>query len=486
MGKDKHGKFIPPKGKPTGNGKEGTTGVSYMLEPDEIAKNLEISDKYMEDEDALPKGVHIMHPNRDTHKKSETIKYDADDTTPDKTRHDRMNKEHQQILADEISGRITPATFSMLSAHRSDCCITLYMPAHQSGQAVNEKEDIIRFKNLLQTAQKRMEEMNVEATKIQELLQPCYDLLRDDDFWREQLNGLAVFAADNFCHFMRVPATLCEEVFVNHHFLLTPLVPVLNAKNKFYLLVLSKHTARLYQADDFHIESLEVKGMPNGMADVVHFEEKDNEQLTRTGSSGGGEGANYHGMNSNPDHKTDIALYLEEVDRTLWTELLSDKHIPLLLAGVDYIMPIYKHQSKYQHIVEEALSGNFEHMTEANIHQLALEKMRPYFEQTLTRALNRYANHSADALTSSIIDDVVPAAYYGQVAQLFIQKDTHLWGRFDDFNNQLTVHDVEETGDDCLLNNIIIQTIQHKGDVFILDKEQMPAESILAASLRYA
>ncbi|WP_343688913.1 hypothetical protein [Chitinophaga sp.] len=49
MGKDKHGKFIPPKEKPTGNG-EGT-GVSYMLEPDE---DLEISDKYLENEEELP------------------------------------------------------------------------------------------------------------------------------------------------------------------------------------------------------------------------------------------------------------------------------------------------------------------------------------------------------------------------------------------------------------------------------------------------
>jgi len=267
--------------------------------------------------------------------------------------------------------------------------------------------------------------------------------------------------------------------------MLTPLMPVISCNEQFYLLAFSKHNAKLFLADAFGMQEITVEGMPDGMADVIHFEEKGNQLLFRTGSSGGGEGANYHGMNSNPDHKTDIAIYLEEVDKTIWKEVLYDKHIPLMLAAVDYLQPIYRKISRYQHIAEETLTGNFEHEKPVNIYKQAKEKMQPYFDKRQQAALERYYNGSASALTSSIPDDVIPATYYGQVDSLFVKKGAHVWGTFDANANEITIHETEQPKDECLLNNAITQTILHNGDVFILEKEKMPAESDVAATLRY-
>lgn len=484
MPKDQNGKFTPIKGKPSGNGKEGL-GLRRSISPDELETDLEMTEKYTMGPDELQPAVHMRHPNRDTAKKA-VQQQNVREAPADKTVEETYDKEHAAITPTRMSGRPDKETFTSLAAQRSDICLSIYLPTHSSGKEVNEQQDLILFKNMLQKSQKLLEEKNTDAALIQRMLQPGYELLRDDQFWLNQQEGLACFISENSFRYLQLPMSVKELIYCNNSFMLTPLLPMVSSNEQFYLLAFSKHDAKLFLADKFGMQEIPVEGMPNGMDDVIHFEEKGDQQLFRTGSSGGGQGANYHGMNSNPDHKTDIANYLEEVDRTLWKEVLSDKHIPLMMAAVDYLQPIFRKISRYQHIADEALTGNFEHEKPVNIYKQAKEKMQPYFEKRQQVALERYYNTSASALTSSIPDDVIPATYYGQVDCLFVEKGAHLWGTFDLNENRVIIHEKEEPKDECLLNNAIAQTILHNGDVFILEKEKMPAESNIAASLRYA
>jgi hypothetical protein len=269
-------------------------------------------------------------------------------------------------------------------------------------------------------------------------------------------------------------------------FFLNPLIPLMTTREYFYLLVISKKQSKLFKVDAFGIQYIDIPEIPNGIDDVVHFEEKDDQQLWRTGSSGGGGGANYHGIGAGkPDEKENIALYLEEVDETIWKEILHDENVPLLLAGVDYLLPIYKSVTDYNHVCEQTLIGSYEHEDVRTLHQKALELMTPYFQGRHQKPLTNYANQSATDLTSSIPADVIPAAHYGRVAHLFIQKDEHIWGTFDEMANTLTIHETQEKNDECLLNKSVIKTILTGGEVHILDKEKMPADSKIAALLRY-
>jgi hypothetical protein len=484
MPKDQNGKFTPIKGKPSGNGKEGL-GLRRSISPDELEADLEMTDKYTVGPDELQPSVHMRHPNRDTAKKA-SQQSNVREAPANKSVEETFDQPQQAITAREIQGRIDRRTFSDLAAEQGNMCITIYLPTHASGQAVNEQQDAILFKNMLQQAQKLLEEKSTSQLLIQKMLEPGYEMLKDEMFWKNQLEGLVCFITENAFRYMRLPISTQQQLYCNHSFMLTPLLPALTSDEQFYVLAFSKHNAKLFLADAFGMQEIRVEGMPNGMDDVIHFEEKGDQQLFRTGSSGGGQGANYHGMNSNPDHKTDIANYLEEVDKTIWKEVLNDKHIPLIMAAVDYLQPIFRKVTRYQHVAEEALTGNFEHEKATKIYRQAREKMQPYFEQRREQALERYYNGSAGALTTSIPDDVIPATYYGQVDCLFVEKNAQLWGTFDEKENRVIIHEAQQPQDDCLLNNAITQTILHNGDVFILEKDKMPAESSIAASLRYA
>ena len=428
MGKDRTGKYHPPKGKPSGAGKEEGLGI-HPTDPEKLEQYLDITDRYTTGPDELAPSVPVRHPNRhrsrdEGHYRERSRKTEEQDKTTTET----FKEEAQQIQPEDLSGKLTREIFAELAAYKNGPTVTLVLPTHRSGVEVNEQNDNIIFKNALQQAEKKLKDNNIETDLIRILLAPGYELLRKEDFWTTLSSGLAVFIGSGFFKFIKFPITPQEKVVCNNSFYVSPLVPLITSNDYFYLLVISKKQAKLFRVDSFGIQFIDVPGMPNGMDDVVHFEEKDDEKLFRTGSSGAGGGANFHGIGSGkPDDKTNIALYLEEVDDTIWKEILHTEHVPLVLAGVEYLIPIYKQVSDYKHVWDDALTGSHEHLDSATLYNKAVTLMQPYFDQRVNKALEMYGNQSASSLTSTDGREIVPAAYYARVSHLFVAKGQQLW-----------------------------------------------------------
>lgn len=381
---------------------------------------------------------------------------------------------------------ITKEEFTELMNYKGENCISIYIPTHRSGVEVNEKQDAIMFKNVLQKVSTELQIKGIHSQTIEKLLQLGFELHNNSMFWNNQMNGLAVFMSDDFFKAVQLPFTVKEEVFVNHSFLISPLLPAVTNKQDFYLLVLSKKDAKLYQGNAFGLRYLAVDGLPNGMDDVVHFEEKEDQQLFRQGSKGGNGSASFHGHGEGqPDDKANLAIYFQEVDKTLFTEVLHDKHVPLVLAGVEYLIPIYKGLSKYNHIAEEAITGNQEHESSHVLYEKACEILQPYFNQEINKALQNYYNQIATPLTSSMPDKIVPASFYAQISDLFVCKGEHIWGKFNDADNVLEIHPEKQEDDECLIDLAAAKTYANGGAVHLLEKEKMPKESVIAAFMRY-
>lgn len=365
-------------------------------------------------------------------------------------------------------------------------CISIYIPTHRAGVEVNEKQDAIVFKNALQSVNTELQNQGLPSQEIETLLAPGFELYNNEIFWNSQLDGLAVFLADGFSKVIQLPFSVNEENYLNSTFYISPLLPAITNKEEYYLLVLSKHDAKFYQGSAFGLQRIEVAELPNGMDDVIHFEEKEGRQLFRQGSKGGTGSANFHGHGEGQsDDKTNLGIYFQEVDRTLFTEILHDKNVPLVLAGVEYLIPIYKGVSKYNNIAGEAITGSQEHESQLALFTKCREILAPYFEQQTKKALQNYYNQIATPLTSSMPDKVIPASYYAQVSDLFICKGQHIWGKFNETDNLLEIHSEKQEGDECLINKAAAKTYANGGSVYLLDPEQMPKESIIAAFMRF-
>jgi hypothetical protein len=375
--------------------------------------------------------------------------------------------------------------FYALSEHESEHSISIYMPTHSSGKEVNEKHDLIRFKNLLQAVSAELNEKGVSNDQAEILLAPAFQLLTEEELWLNLNKGLAVFISSDFFEVKKVPVSVPEEFHINSSFHLAPLVPLLD-RPYFYLLILSKHTSAIYKGDNLGMEKVEVEGLPQGVNDVIHFEEKSENKLFRgSGSAPGREGSLHGHGNGLQDEKEYISQYLKEVNQTLMTSLLANENAPLLVAGVEYIVSIFKKVSHYKNIINTTLTGNYEHAGVAQLFEKTINLVRPYLEENSKKALKNYYNQLTTALTSSMPEKVIPAAYYKQVYDLFVEKGAHIWGTFNEAENKLVIHQQKQLNDVCLVNKAIIKTFANGGSVHILDKESMPNGAFIAASLRF-
>jgi hypothetical protein len=453
----------------------------------QLKNQFDLEERYGIDPDTnMIEGAQVRHPNRPEDKSNGGRRAGAKSST---VRHQRRAKEpdasnNTLVMPEELTN-LSKETLVELSSIQGGTCISVYMPTHRPINGSATAVDAILFKTLLQQCE-RMREGD-DAALLARVLRPAHELIRNESFWRSQTGaGLAFFFAENFFKYASLRAAPETQTTVNHSFLVSPLLPFVQDQAHFYLLVISKKQSKLFRGDRFGLNYISVPEIPNGIEDVVHLEEKDDQNLIRSGSSGGGGGAVYHGTGSSrPDDKDNIAMYLAEVDSTIRKEVLRDSQAPLLLAGVGYIIPIYRKITRYNNVWDIALTGNREFENDAALHAEALEAMRDYFERPKKQALADYGNKSATQLTSFILDDIVRAAHYKRIEVLFVDKKASLWGSFDEVNDQLTVHASEVPGDDNLIDKIVLKVLLSGGSVYMLDQHEMPVNRMMAAVMRY-
>ncbi|MBC8034017.1 MAG: hypothetical protein H7Y03_07730 [Chitinophagaceae bacterium] len=493
MGKDNNGAFHPGKGKPSGANKEEGLGVS-QTPPEKMDQYIEMTEKYTTGADELAEFVVLRHPNRNTSKGNTSKANGAkitggeekkDDEEAHKGRNEAFADDRSTTVPEELPGILDKEIFTELANYKANCCVSVYMPTHGSGVEVNEQNDAILFKNNLQKIVKMLKDKGLEETLIERMMEPGYELLRNKAFWHNLSSGLALFISEGYFKYIKMPVAGPERVFVNASFLITPLLPLMITPEYYYLLVISKHKAKLFKADAYGMQFIPIEELPESIEDVKRISELD-ATTWRTGGRGGTGGANFHGIGGGtPDDKTNIAVYFEFIDDILYKKIFNKEHAPLVLAGVEYLIPIYRSVCDYQNVWADALTGSHEHEETPSLYRKSRELMEPYFRQGLEKALTLYGNQSATERTASIVADVVPAAHYGQISTLFVRRDAAAWGTFDDMNNQLVFHETEQPDSEDLINKAVVKTITQGGEVFILDREQMPIESDLAAIMRY-
>lgn len=486
LGKDEHGVYHPGKGKPSGIDKEEGLGIQDTPH-DKMNEYIEISEKYTISEDKLDPSVPVRHHNRNTSKGEVAYKGKENKEKSDKTTDLILSGEHTPVVAERLPGVLTKEVFTELANYKADCTVSLFLSSHRSGVEVNEHYDPVNFKNQLQEITRRLKDKGHNKEFADRLLEPGYELIKNNDFWTEQSPGLAFFIADGFFKYIKMPLAPAAELVIEPTFYVTPLIPMMLSKEYFYLLAISKQSAKLFKADAYGMQIVPVE-VPQSIEEVKRLADS---KTFRSGESGrrassASQPGSVHGAGGgNSDDKDNMLTYFEAVDDILWEKVFNKENVPLLLAGVEYVLPIYKNACDYHNVWPEVLTGNRDQQETHSLYNDAKEVMKPYFEQKMNKALETYMNRSSSGLTSSIAADVIPAAYYSQVSHLFVAKGEHIWGTFDEMANELVFHNTPDEDGEDLIDNAVVKTIANGGEVFLLDKEKMPADCQIAAFMRF-
>ena len=376
---------------------------------------------------------------------------------------------------------------TLIDEHEGSC-ISIYMPTHQVGEAI--KKDPIRLRNLLREAEEGLIAGGLRTPEAQELLEPAQRLVRDGLFWQHQSDGLALFLSAAMFRRYRLPFDFKELVVVGGRFHVKPLLPLLSGDGRFYVLAISQNEVRLLQGTKHSVSEVGLEKGPANLAEALKYNDPEKRLQFHTGTrTPGGRGErpaifHGHGVASADDPKNYILRYLRQVDEAL-CELLRDQQTPLVLAGVDYLLPIYKEASSYPYLVEEGIEGNPEELSAEDLHKRAWDLVYPHFQRAQEEAAALYRQWAGTERASNDLDKVVSAAHYGRVETLFVALDIQQWGSFDPETHRVMVHRKAESGDEDLLDFAAIHTLVNGGAVYAVERKGMPDGPLLAAVFRY-
>lgn len=159
-----------------------------------------------------------------------------------------------------MAGRMTWATLRELAGFRTEkgCAISLYLNLDPS-EVPTPGDAQTRMNALLSGAEKT--DRSQLAHDAREGLKQDFDRIArwfDDEFEREGLQGLAIFAAglDNFWSTLELPAPVPDSVRVNRDFYVAPLVPLVARSDGTLVAVVGREQGRLYRLRSGRLEEI--------------------------------------------------------------------------------------------------------------------------------------------------------------------------------------------------------------------------------------
>jgi len=361
-------------------------------------------------------------------------------------------------------------------------CISIYMPTSWIGADMQQNQ--IRFKNLLKVSSEKLSDYGIRGQDIEEMLTPGVGLQKNSPFWRQQNTGLVCFIAKNFFRFYRLPLELPELVSVRDRFHLQPILPLFSRSGRYYLLSISKKAVHLYQGMRNCMIEVEPRNLPKSLDDTVKFDVPDRQVRNRPGTRKGTTTL-FHGHGAWQDESKDqVIRYVNDIDRSIQSFLKEDQ-APLVFAGVDYMFAYFRELTSHPNLLEEAVIGNPEALRPDELCKAAWEIVEPYYRIIQERDLAQYRQSAGTGLTSTALNEIVPACYHGRTGVLFAGAKQMQWGFFRSETNEVVLLERQEPGSEDLCDMAAIHTFLNKGVVHEIQPQDVPERAKLAALFRY-
>ncbi len=366
-------------------------------------------------------------------------------------------------------------------------CVSIYLPTQRAGKEISQNP--IRFKNLLRDAARQLRAGGMGENDVDRFLKSAQRLTESTKFWQHQSDGLAVFICPDDFKYYRLPHKFDELVVVTGRFHIKPLLSIFGSEGRYYILALSQKTVRLFQATHHGASEVDLGDVPRSLEEALKYElpEKQLQFRTEGPRRGGSRDAMFYGTgDSDPDVKNAILRYFQAVDKGVRDKLKEDLS-PLVLAAVDFLIPIYRKASKYPGIVESSVKGNPDSISADELNEKAWEIIKPHFQKAREESAAKYRSlrDTGSKLATNDLKDIVRAAYHGRVESLFVPVGVYKWGRFDPGDDGVHLHEKEKPGDQDLLDFAAVHCFLNKGAVFAVRPDSMPDETAIAAVFRY-
>jgi hypothetical protein len=367
--------------------------------------------------------------------------------------------------------------------------LSLYMPLHRTGREVRQSP--ILLKEMRSKAASELEARGCDPATIAALLAPINQIHAESDFTVLQGEGLAVLSGSGYSATFLMPIAPPALADVGRRFHLDPLLPLLFEDGRFNLLALSLNSVRLYQADRQRLIEVPLEGLETNMKAALHFEDASETYLSQRGAVSESRGGSrvFHGHGGGrgdiKEGKRDILDFFRQIDKGI-QDRVPEPDLPFMLAGVEYLLPLYREANTFASLVEGAVLGNPEATLKLeDLHSKAWKVYRDMRDEEKKGILRLYSERIATPEAAAGLRDVLPAAWDKRILHLFLRKGYRQWGRFSPGDHHVELEDGPGRDREELVNFACIQTLLGGGKIHVLEAGEIPEKAEIAALMRY-
>ena len=384
-----------------------------------------------------------------------------------------------------------PLTFAELKefAGTNGPAISVYLPSDLPGGRGQRLS--VRLKKLTAELEQRCTERGLPAEEVAQLIRPFEENAETIEAEGAEGPGLAMFASpEGFRHFWIARETP-QSVVVADNFHVRPVMDLMHGEQRFYILGIAQKEVRVLRCTEHSSEEVPLPpDFPTNLLEFIATDQPDH-NLRNKATSGPGPGTNPTGRNvsfgtsAEKEHKDEyLHQYFTAINRAVVDLLKGEDKTPLVAAGVEFELAIYRKANTYPYLCPTDVQGAPNGLRGAELHTRALECVE---EARRARLADLLAQHEKQAggVADASVAEIVKAAYDGRVAFLLAGRTTTAYGNFDEATHRVRQHKRPVNGDEDLVNAAAVQTVLHAGDVYVLDDEQIPGGRPMAAVMRY-
>jgi hypothetical protein len=353
----------------------------------------------------------------------------------------------------------------VLQAQHGYPAISIMLPTHRTSP--NNLQDPIRVKNLVNTAGKQLA-AQLPQREAEPVLSRLEALVDDIDY-RYVSEGLALFANADFAAKFQLPFAVKERVVIGETFAIRDLVFALNRSPRYWVLVLSAQSTRLYAATRDTLEEYVQGGFP----------------MRREGPGATTPLPGGFGVRKAAYADERQRQFFRQVDAAMHPPLAGDP-LPLIVAGITRYLAFYQEVSQHAQYLTATLAGNHD---KTPVHKLARQAwplMQAYLAGRREIALQALEGAVSARQYASGIDEVGRMAQDGRGAVLLVEEGFHPPVQVDHQDGSLLAVEASasEPAEDAV-DTIVETVLKMHGQVVFVDDGRLEKHQRIALIVRY-
>lgn len=319
----------------------------------------------------------------------------------------KLNKSDLQALLDNI----WPAPL-----------ITVYMPTHSAPTPPNMTEDRRRFKNLRSRVVQVIKASPEVSYKARQSIERRLQEIEDDlNFWEHRTHGIAIFITQTSTSTFDLPIDCDEYIAVDSYFHTVPLFGFFYDWVDYYVLIVSKKHPMLFSGNTYGLRNIHAS-LPVAQVGRRHKHE-DLPNTVHVISKGKGR-QEYFGNSYPLVTKEESLHFYRALDRSVQKNMAKNQSHPLILAGTEEDVCIYRSVSSYAHMlpghIESANSPTSPHQLTSAATSFVCRAILHKRHQEQQERFMRLA-HASSGRASSDLATIRDAAAEGRIETLIVK-----------------------------------------------------------------